>query len=178
MTGIFKPDTFAAKYFSMKYLRGQEEATSGRSGWVRLFIAQLQEESLNADRKSKDAAAQPAAHDEALPAAGQDTGVAPSITFRKRRKKPISPEILAPEDERPPIRLKPLYQQHLVEIPDVGPIARESARDVDGWVRKFHAAMMEHKAMISRLRDRLERDVAKIRQRKKKRALVLMLAMT
>jgi len=150
-------------------------ATSlARSGWFRLMLAELQQESLDADKKKQQNAE--GQLDAATPTVVPEQKAA--LVERKRRAAPVQSQSEFEEiEDGPPTVLKPMYRPRIVELPDVGPTAIGAMRDVEGWVQDFVKAATSYKFMIERLRERLEHDVAQIQKKRQRRNRALMLAM-
>lgn len=145
-------------------------APTARSGVYRMLLAQAQEEAVQAEQTKKNA----------VNAALEDAKV-------KKRKEQLAllaeeRELLKEEeeenalDELPPVRLKPMMRQTIVEVPDIGPVARGAAEELGGWMKAFHRAATDYAAMIKRLQERLEVDVAKYRARQKRLRRAALLA--
>lgn len=137
-----------------------------RSGWFRLLLSELQEEALKEDAKKKD---------DGNTAAKKTQAVEKTVEVRRRKlRKEIAEE---PREEAPPVRLKPMFRPVLIEAPSASPLARNSIEETDSWVREFARAAQDYNAMIGRLREKLELDVAEtIKKRRRRKMKMLMLA--
>lgn len=178
MSQLFGQQYFAAQYFSTKYLHGNNQSEpTARSGWFRLLLSQLQEEALKEDERKKQPAVAKSADLE--PSAAQ-SGTARPAQRAADVAKTQSATVEEPdqtEPEEPPVRLKPMLRPVVVDWPDPSAVARSAVEDAEQWIKDFYKAATDHKAMIARLMERLERDVAQIRRKKRRRATVLLMAM-
>lgn len=179
MSQFFRQEQLAARHFTVQHLHGSSQLEpTARSGWFRLLLSELQEESLRDDENRKKLAL---AEPESVTAGVAPAQVAPpqkSVTGAPRHKSAPAEMVEDQPDEREvPVRLKPLFRPRLVEVPEVGPVARSVVDELDGWAKEFYRAATEHKAMLSRLRERLERDVAQIRQKRRRKRTAMFLLM-
>lgn len=178
MSQLFGQQHFAAQYFNTKYLHGNNQSEpTARSGWFRLLLSELQEEALKEDEHKKQPAVAKSADLE--PSATQSGAARPTrrVADVAKTQSAIVEASDQTESEEPPVRLKPMLRPIVVEWPDPSAVAHSAVEDAEQWVKDFYKAATEYKAMLDRLRERLERDVAQIQRKKRRRLAVLLMAM-
>lgn len=178
MSQFFRQDHLAARHFTVQHLHGSSQLEpTARSGWFRLMLAELQEEALKEDAKRKELALAKQADIATGAKPAQVTPPPkPAASAPRHKSAPAEVEQDRPDEWEVPVRLRPMFRSRTVETLEVGPVTRGVIDELTGWTKEFYRAATEYQAMLTRLRERLERDVAQIRRkRRKKRAAMFML---